>query len=203
MILSGNEILKQVEAGTIRIDPFHPERVNPASFDLTLGNIVKVYEDYINFPGVGSVSDRYDGRWISARQAPLTHDTKHSLKVRSFEMDPELGWILTPGVAYLMHTAENVHTETYVPILDGKSSIARLFIQVHMTAGFGDPGFDGQYTLEVTSQFPVRVYPGMRICQIRFHKIEGQVTSYQRTGNYRGGLAEGPIESRAHISAFK
>lgn len=200
MILSGEEIANEIGRGNITVRPFTSKRLNPASLDLTLGTLVKVYDRFT----VNSVpwQDPHDGKYVVPFNSH-PHDSKQPLPTKSYTIDPEVGWVLNPGVSYLMHTAESVYTEKYVPILDGKSSIARLFIQVHMTAGFGDPGFDGQYTLEVTSQFPVRVYPGMGICQIRFHRIEGKVTSYQKTGNYRGGLAEGPIESQAHISAFK
>lgn len=207
MILSGQEILKQVEAGLIQIDPFNPERINPASFDLTLGDEVAIYSDYTQFyhDAVGPLDGKFLKAYgINERGCHVrAMDSKQKPSVQRLKIDPDVGWVLNPGVAYLMHTREKVYTEKYVPILDGKSSIARLFLQIHMTAGFGDPGFRGQYTLEVTSQFPVRVYPGMRICQIRFHHIEGDVVSYQQTGNYRGQLSEGPIESQAYRSAFK
>lgn len=217
MILSGEEITKQVSIGTIEIVPFYSKRVNPASVDLTLGDQVAVYDRFTT----KSLDDKgpYDG-WDLARYVPSLrpsemdldgvphgknygHDTKTELVVRRYKIDPELGWVLNPGVGYLMHTAERVSTNKYVPILDGKSSIGRLFIQVHVTAGFGDPGFSGQYTLEVTSEFPVRVYPGMRICQMRFHVMEGDVVSYQKSGSYTGKLASGPVASMAHKSAFR
>jgi dCTP deaminase len=95
-----------------------------------------------------------------------------------------------------MHTAERIVTDSFVPVLDGKSSLGRLFMQVHATAGYGDPGFDGQYTLEVTVTQPVVIYAGMRFCQIRFHTLVGfQRTSYQAKGHYIGPLAEGPVAS--------
>ena len=112
-------------------------------------------------------------------------------------MEDDTGFILMPGVGYLMHTHEKIHTDKYVPILDGKSSIGRLFCFVHVTAGYGDPGFDGQYTLEVAVLQPLIVYPGMRFCQIRFHTLVGDVDSYQKNGSYKGELAEGPIPSRS------
>lgn len=144
----------------------------------------------------------YDGRGLSPNGVAASGSTGSALDVkqpprlRKWQMDPEVGWIIQPGVGYLMHTAERVHTEEFVPVLDGKSSIGRLFIKVHETAGFGDPGFNGQYTLEVTSLFPVRVYPGMRFCQMRFHKFEGRITSYQELGRYRGEEAQGAVGSR-------
>jgi len=219
MILSGPEIINQVSLGNIEIVPFYSKRVNPASVDLTLGDQVAVYDRFTTKPLGGPPDGPYDGwdlqRWVQTLRSSDTdldgtphgkiwgHDTKTELAVRKYKIDPELGWILNPGVGYLMHTAERVTTSKYVPILDGKSSIGRLFIQVHVTAGFGDPGFSGQYTLEVTSEFPVRVYPGMRICQMRFHVMEGEITSYQRSGSYTGKLASGPVASMAHKSAFR
>lgn len=87
-----------------------------------------------------------------------------------------------------------------MPVLDGKSSIGRLGVQVHVTAGYGDPGFDGQYTLEVTSVYPVRVYPGMRFCQMRFHTRDlGDQTVLKGpllyAGSYEGETSRGPVPS--------
>jgi len=124
-------------------------------------------------------------------------DAKKKNGVVEYEMDGR-GILIKPGLSYLMHTAERVFTERFVPVLDGKSSIGRLFVFVHVTAGYGDPGFNGQYTLEVTSVHPVVLYPGMRICQMRFHTLVGEVDSYQRRGSYRGRLAEGPIPSQSY-----
>lgn len=84
---------------------------------------------------------------------------------------------LEPRKLYLLHTAERVSTKAFVPVLDGKSSIGRLGICIHLTAGYGDPGFDGQYTLEVTCVIPVRIYAGMRFCQMRFHTMVGEPPS--------------------------
>jgi dCTP deaminase len=206
MILSGLEVKKQIELGRITISPFVEKNVNPVSVDLTLGTEVAVYSDYttrqtddpldFNEPVIT------DGCNIKPYRSRPPLDSKQEPRIRKYVMGDD-GWVLNPGVGYLMHTAERVHTDHYVPILDGKSSIGRLFIQVHVTAGFGDPGFDGQYTLEVTSEFPVRVYPGMRVCQIRFHTIDGMVSNYQKSGTYTGTLATGPVPSRAWRSAFK
>ncbi len=98
-----------------------------------------------------------------------------------------------------MHTEERIHTNVYVPVLDGKSTIGRLFVSIHETAGFGDVGFNGQFTLEVTCTHPVILYPGMRIGQIRFHTVCGEVgKAYDQTGKYKGELAEGPVPSQSH-----
>lgn len=80
------------------------------------------------------------------------------------------------------------------------SSIGRAFILVHYTAGYGDPGFSGHYTLEVTSQIPIRLYPGMKICQVRFHTMVGEPRLYN--GHYTGQNAQGAVGTRLHESAY-
>jgi len=200
MILTGPEILKQINCGTIKITPFNERYLNPGSVDLTLGSQVKVYRDYVEVKEPSLIED---GMLLKYLDRGLVQDSKKEPEVLAFQIDPEVGWVLNPGVGYLMHTAERVSTDSYVPVLDGKSSIGRLFIKIHETAGYGDICYDGHYTLEVTSQFPVRVYPGMRICQMRFHTIQGDPVSYQETGTYTNNLSTGPVPSQAWRSAFK
>ena len=222
-ILSDCAITAAIEAGRIRITPYRSEQLNPVSYDLTLGDGVAVYEDCVAVGGpldgrdLISSSDvklEYPRRFFTEGAATRARlglppavsphdlndvlDVKVEPRVRRFTIGPE-GWVCKPGVGYLMHTAERVWTDRYVvPVLDGKSSIGRLFVQIHVTAGFGDPGFDGQYTLEVVVTHPVRLYAGMRIGQMRFHTIEGEVgRTYDKTGHYVGALAEGPVPSQA------
>jgi dCTP deaminase len=200
MILTGLEIARQVELGNITIDPYEPKNLNPASIDLTLGNKVALYENYATCDAADrwdplTLGKPFDGTNIRPFNSYIVYDLKSPLKVREFTIDPKQGWILQPGVGYLMHTAERVFTQKFVPVLDGKSSIGRLFIKVHETAGYGDINFNGQYTLEVTSMYPVRVYPGMRFCQMRFHAVQGEVNLYN--GNYTGPDAMGPVASKA------
>ena len=201
MILTGPEILKQVKAKKIQITPFDKKRVNPASYDLTLGDQVAVYTDAVVCIEWEKTALE-DGRYFYQRPGGGL-DSKREMAVQSYKMDTKYGWLLMPGILYLMHTAEEVSTDHFVPILDGKSSIGRLGIVIHLTAGFGDPGYSGQYTLEVTAVHPVRVYPGMRFCQMRFHRVEGEILSYEKTGNYKGKAASGPVPSKAWKSAFK
>jgi len=206
MILTGNEILRQIEQGRIIVDPFDPKRINPASLDLTLGDKVAVYEDFTLCDAADhciAQGKPYDGSNLMVKGVSRAYDTKVPSKLRHFAIDPAFGWVVTPGIGYLMHTAERIETDHYVPVLDGKSSVGRLFIKVHETAGYGDPGFNGQFTLEVTaSTFPVRLYPGMRICQIRFHRVDGELRSYKDSGHYKGEAAMGPIGSRINVSGF-
>lgn len=195
-ILSGAAIRDAVQSGDIRIEPYDPGQINPVSYDVTLGEKVAVYRGWVETYRNEPQPNPQDGsrfrpldRWLDIREEP---------EVESFDIDPERGWALLPGIGYLMHTRERICTERYVPILDGKSSIGRLFMMIHVTAGFGDPGFDGQYTLEVQVTHPVRVFPGMRVGQMRFQTVEGGTAeSYQRRGNYTGRLASGPVPSQA------
>lgn len=192
-ILSGKAIEKEIRAGNIVVDPFRKEMLNPISIDLTLGNKVAVYGDLVHCFERDDVTVE-DGRHFMSKQSAV-FDVKKEMFVKEFTIS-DIGWELRPGIGYLMHTHERISTDKYVPILDGKSSIGRAFIQIHVTAGVGDPGFDGQYTLEVIVTHPVRVYAGMRIAQMRFFEIEGDINSYQNTGSYKGKLAEGPIPSQ-------
>lgn len=189
MILSGPEIQRQAELGYITIEPgIDPKKVNPASLDLTLGRYGAVYADVVENrdptdPSGHSLFPK-DGILDAAKDNPTL----------SFEL-PNTGFVLKPGIGYLLHTREVVCAKRCVPIIDGKSSVGRLFTKVHETAGYGDPGFKGQYTLEVTVVHKVRIYPGMRISQIRFHTLVGELLSYD--GNYVGKNAQGPVASKA------
>ncbi len=200
-ILSGHEIWRNIEAGAIRIEPgVNEAHINPASYDLTLGPKVAVYVNSVTF---GHLGERYpsptathpDWDMKPAVKERSILDSRKPNSVHVFDMHPVHGWLLKPGIGYLMHTAERIWTKMYVPVLDGKSSLGRLFMTAHVTAGYGDPGFDGQYTLEVVVTHPVIVYPGMRFCQIRFHTLVGRTEGYERKGHYVGTAAEGPVPS--------
>lgn len=204
MILTGEEIRRQVREGRITVEPYNDKRINPASLDLTLGDQVAVYQDFALFDAeehFNRIGKPYDGTGLVPVNLSKVYDTKKPSDVRVFKIDPKVGWVIQPGIGYLMHTVERISTDAYNPVLDGKSSLGRIFLKVHETAGYGDPGFNGQFTLEVTSSmFPIRLYPGMRICQVRFHTLEGAHYSYK--GHYTGEAAKGPIASRVHESAF-
>lgn len=192
-ILGGKEIVKAIESGDIVVDPFRPENINPASLDLTLGSQVAVYDRVVRAMLSNGIED---GSRFEPIRGPCLDMAKQN-GVIHFDIGPN-GWMLRPGILYLMHTHERVLAKRHVPVLDGKSSIGRLGVKIHETAGFGDVGFDGQYTLEVTVIQPVRVYAGSRFCQIRFHAIVGEFESYGGDGsNYKGETAVGPIPSRS------
>ncbi len=218
-ILTGPAIREAVENGDIVIQNYDPKRVNdefiaadgtynPASYDLKLGPLVKVYRDVVAVEQPSFIrpwSDEERVGYMKEHGYPMDHflvaksngvlDSKKELPTWEFSMHEERGWLVKPGIGYLMHTAERVRTQKYVPIVDGKSSTGRLFVTAHVTAGYGDPGFDGQYTLEVVSTHRVILYPGMFFCQIRFHTKVGPHQSY--AGNYTGEASLGPVASRS------
>ncbi len=189
-ILSGLEIAREVQSGAIQIEPFSERQVNPASYDLRLADQVVIYRNAGMHPQEQMMCMSLPG----ATPVGVTIDSKKKLEVLATSVDEE-GLLLKPGLLYLMCTVERVHTKKYVPVLDGKSSIGRLGIFTHATAGYGDPGFDGQYTLEVTVVHPVRIYPNMRFAQIRFHQLVGDVLDYQKTGHYTNRASRGPVPS--------
>lgn len=157
MILSGKEILRRL-GGDIVIEPFEKSRVNPNSYNLTLHNELLVY--------TGDVLDM-----------------KKPNPVRKIII-PETGLKLEPGRLYLGRTAEYTKTEHFVPMLEGRSSVGRLGLFIHITAGFGDVGFAGYWTLEMFCTQPVIIYPGVEICQIYYHTIEGDYDRYD-SGKYQ------------------
>ncbi len=151
MILSGEEINRRL--GTdIWIDPYDPERLNPNSYNLTLHHELMTYEEVVL-------------------------DMKKSNRIRRMTI-PESGLVLEPNRLYLGRTVERTETHNLVPMIEGRSSIGRLGLFVHVTAGFGDVGFKGFWTLEMFAIQPIRIYPGTSICQIFYHQIVGDIREY-------------------------
>jgi len=151
MILSGHEIRAQLGTNII-IDPFDESRVNPNSYNLALHDELMVYEE-------------------------LVLDMSKENRTRRIQIPPE-GLVLHPNYLYLGRTVERTETHKFVPMIEGRSSIGRLGLFVHVTAGFGDVGFSGYWTLEVFAVQPVRIYAGVPICQIFYHDVRGEITEY-------------------------
>ena len=153
MILSGREILSRINNGNgIIITPFDADKINPNSYNLSLHDELLVYKN-------------------------LLLDMKKENKYKKLHI-PKNGLILKPNRLYLGRTVEYTETNNLVPMLEGRSSIGRLGIFVHITAGFGDVGFKGFWTLEISCIQPVRIYPGIKICQIYYHTIKGDFDTY-------------------------
>jgi dCTP deaminase len=157
MILSGLEIAKRM-GKDIEIDPYDPVQLNPNSYNLRLHNELLVYDE------------------------PVL-DMKLNNKVSKLTIS-ESGLQLNPGKLYLGRTFERTRTDKLVPMLEGRSSIGRLGMFVHVTAGFGDVGFNGYWTLEIFVVQPLVIYPGVEICQIYYHHIDGAYNIYEN-GKYQ------------------
>lgn len=157
MILSGKEIKNKI-GKEIKIDPYNENQLNPNSYNLRLHNELLVYDEEVL-------------------------DMKKPNKVKRIII-PEEGLVLEPGKLYLGRTLEYTETDKYVPMLEGRSSIGRLGLFIHVTAGFGDVGFKGYWTLEIFCVQPIRIYSGVELCQIYYHSVEGDYDKYT-SGKYQ------------------
>ena len=161
MILSGLEIEKNLGKGIV-IEPFVKEQLNPNSYNLCLHNELIVYDN---------------------AKLDMKQDNSHSIL-----NIPEEGLLLNPGKLYLGRTVEYIETTEFVPMLEGRSSVGRLGLFVHVTAGFGDVGFKGYWTLEMFCVQPVKIYPFVPVCQIYYHTIMGDYKLYDK-GKYQNNDA--------------
>ena len=149
MILTDKKILEQMEKGTIVIDPFDRKHLGTNSYDVHLGKHLALYRN-----------DILDARIMN--------------EVDYTEI-PDEGLILLPHRLYLGVTDEYTETHAHVPFLEGKSSVGRLGVDIHATAGKGDVGFCNTWTLEISVKQPVRVYRGMPIGQLIYFEISGEI----------------------------
>ena len=164
MLLSGEEI-KKILGGDIIIQPYNPSQLNPNSYNLRLSDELLVYDTDVL-------------------------DMKKDNPVRRLTIPPE-GLLLEPNRLYLGRTLEYTRTDRFVPMLEGRSSVGRLGLFVHVTAGFGDVGFAGYWTLEMHCIHPIVIYPGVEICQIYYHTIQGEYQKYD-SGKYQNNTGVQP-----------
>ena len=164
MLLSGEEIKKNL-GGDIIIQPYHPSQLNPNSYNLRLSDELLVYDTDVL-------------------------DMKKDNPVRRLTSPPE-GLLLEPNRLYLGRTLEYTRTDRFVPMLEGGSSVGRLGLFVHETAGFGDVGFAGYWTLEMFCIHPIVIYPNVEICQIYYHTILGDYEKYE-SGKYQNNTGVQP-----------
>ena len=178
MILSDTRILEEIKKGTIIITPYDRECLGSNSYDVHLGHWMANYVD-----------------------AEL--DAKKHNKINTFEI-PDEGILLLPHIFYLGVTFEYTETHAHVPFLEGKSSTGRLGIDIHATAGKGDVGFCGHWTLEISVKQPVRVYKGMPIGQLIYFPVEGDIEiSYNNKKNAKySGQPNKPVESMMWKNSF-
>jgi dCTP deaminase len=152
MILSGKGIQKRLGKDII-INPFDLSNLNPNSYNLRLHNKLLVYKD-----------DILDMKKPNETETIIIPDT---------------GLILEPYKLYLGRTYEYTETYNLVSMLEGRSSIGRLGMFIHVTAGFGDVGFCGYWTLEIMVIQKIKIYPFIPICQIYYHTIKGEFENYK------------------------
>jgi dCTP deaminase len=200
-ILTGPEIDWQVEIGNIVIDPFDAKRVNPNSYNLRLSDELLVYR--ANLEWLRRQPSALLDLWFGATnkdlpfgagyvEDPAVLDMAKDNPTERLRIPPE-GLVLVPGVLYLGSTMEYTETpEHLVPFVEGRSSVGRLGLCVHVTAGYGESGFKGTWTLEMLTTMPLRVYAGVDVCQIVYATTTGRRSAYQ--GKYQG--QRGPQASR-------
>lgn len=178
MILSDKRILEEIEKGTIKIEPYHRECLGSNSYDVHLGKHLATYREHIL-------------------------DAKKHNEIEYFEI-PEEGFVLYPHIFYLGVTEEYTETHAHVPFLEGKSSTGRLGIDIHATAGKGDVGFCGHWTLEISVKQPVKVYPGMPVGQLIYFPVDGEIEiKYNQKKNAKySGQPDKPVESMMWKNQF-
>ncbi|MCM1230051.1 MAG: 2'-deoxycytidine 5'-triphosphate deaminase [Ruminococcus flavefaciens] len=164
-ILTGTEIIKQVQLGRLMISDFDESRVNPNSYNIRLGDSVTVYD------AIG-VIDMHD---------PSTYTGK----TKTYKLSKETGFMLRPGITYLIPSLESIHSPYYEPIITGRSSVGRLGIRVHEEAGFADIGFNGHLTHQMKVTYPTLIYAGDPMAQVYFLTPHGD-TTMQYEGKYAG-----------------
>ncbi len=171
MILTDRQILDEIRRGTIVIKPFRRKYLGSNSYDVHLSEWLAVYRDEIL-------------------------DAKRHNPVRYFRI-PRTGLLLVPSKLYLGVTKEYTESHRHVPFLEGKSSIGRLGIDIHATAGKGDIGFCNTWTMEISVRQPVRIYAGMPIGQLIYFEVSGEVGvpyNKKRSAKYRVRTRR-PVES--------
>ncbi|MGI0070760.1 MAG: dCTP deaminase [Thermoplasmata archaeon] len=176
MILSDEKIRTEMRRGHIVIRPYRADCLGTNSYDVHLGPYLSVYS-----------TGALDARTVNP--------------VREFRI-PRSGFVLVPGQLYLGVTEEYTETHGFVPFLEGKSSVGRLGIDIHSTAGKGDEGFCNYWTLEMSVKLPVRIYAGMPVGQLIYFEISGRVArsySAKRSAKYRKVSAH-PTPSRMHLN---
>lgn len=178
MILSDKEILKAIESKEIVIEPFDPKYLGTNSYDVHLGKYLATYKNRVL-------------------------DAKKHNEIESFEI-PDEGFVLQAGMLYLGVTEEYTETHNSVPFLEGKSSVGRLGIDIHATAGKGDVGFCNTWTLEISCTHPVRIYKGMPIGQLIYFVVHGEIETYynkKKNAKYNERTTQ-PVESMMWKNKF-
>lgn len=184
MLLSDRDIAAQIEAGRVRLDPYDPAMVQPSSVDVRIDRWFRLFDNH-----------KYAVIDPAADQSDLT---------RLVDVGPDQPFVLHPGEFVLGATHEVVTLPDDIAArLEGKSSLGRLGLLTHSTAGFIDPGFTGHVTLELsnTATMPILLHPGMKIGQLCFFQLSSPAEAPYGSGahgsRYQG--QRGPTASRSHL----
>lgn len=185
MLLSDRDISAELAAGRIGLDPTEPEMVQPSSVDVRLDRFFRLFDNH-KYPYIDPAED----------QPELTH---------LLEVDADKPFILHPGEFVLGSTFEQVTLPDDIAArLEGKSSLGRLGLLTHSTAGFIDPGFTGHVTLELSNvaTLPIKLWPGMKIGQLCFFKLTSPSQKpYGAGATFSRYLGQrGPTASRSHLN---
>lgn len=190
-ILLGTEIINEYNKGKIVINPFNVNHVGPNSVDVTLSDTLLTYEEcmIIEKNGVNYV-EKVDKPWSNG---VWYVDMADENKTFSLQI-PENGLVLQPDILYLGATNEACGSDYYIPMYEGRSSMARLGIQSHISAGFGDLFFKSNWTLEITVVQPTKIYAGRRIGQVYFHNVHEDIrnTLVKANKHYQGKYTNQP-----------
>ena len=185
MLLSDRDIIADVDAGRIRLDPWDPSMVQPSSVDVRLDRFFRLFDNH-KYPSIDPAED----------QPELT---------RLIEVPADEPFVLHPGEFVLGSTYEFMGLpDDLAARLEGKSSLGRLGLLTHSTAGFVDPGFTGHVTLELSNvaTLPIKLWPGMKIGQLCFFRLSSPSAQPYGSGatgsRYQG--QRGPTASRSHLN---
>ena len=185
MLLSDRDIRAELDSGRVGLDPLDPTMVQPASVDVRLDRFFRLFDNH--------------------RYAHIDPRQEQDELTRLVEVDPDEAFILHPGEFVLGSTYEQVTLpDDLAARLEGKSSLGRLGLLTHSTAGFIDPGFSGHVTLELSNvaTLPITLWPGMKIGQLCFFRLSSSAQSPYGTGanqnRYQG--QRGPTASRSHVN---
>lgn len=149
MILTGSKIKEEINSGSISIEPFSPEQINPNSYNYRLGDTIKAF-------------DRFDGTRSIFREIRI----------------PEEGYVLEPKKMYLATTMEIIGSSKYAMSLIGRSSMGRYGLFLQVSANLGHTTSKHRWTLEIVALKPIKIYPRMIIGQVSFWKNFGDVNDY-------------------------
>ena len=212
MILSDKTILQEMEAGNIIISEFKQEHLNPNSVDLTLAPLMKIYpKKYINVNSYNELPSYIKESSVQTAPASFEYryekplDPREKQEVIEFII-PDEGFVLVPNEVYLYACNERIGCKKNICAqVQAKSSLGRLGLDIVIgPAGFIDTGFEGSLVLELRATRPIIVYPNMKICQIKFERVEGDILeSYDKKSGSKYMNQTGVQESLMNLNFQK